>query len=369
MHNGYIGRSIVDGIEPERARRQLGAEKKTMLRRVLSKILVAGLFVSHAHAAPLLPDMIVWAKDSTISSTCFMYCGTINTTLIDNKVLYRFHGALPNIGNGPLEIREVTHPNNTQDVYQRIHDSVSGITEVLIGSFPNAASQPPRHLWLPGIAQYNLRTVTAGNGVGPIVSSHDKTSMAVVDSLDYDTTLPGAPQDEVYDNVADNILGISIGWADVYPTQLPGQWVEATGLDAGQYWLEVIADPYNRIQESDETNNTTRILVNLFFIPDPLIHPGDYNDDGTVDASDYVVWRNTLGQTVSNYGQSNAALGTGADGDGDGVITAADYDVWRERFGETASGASLPAAGVPEPNVLAIAAAILVLFRPRQIRR
>ena len=179
--------------------------------------------------------------------------------------------------------------------------------------------------------------------------------MAVVDSRAYDNTLPGAPPVGVYNNVALPILGISIGYADVYGVNLPGQWVDLTGLPSGQYWLEVIADPYDRIEESNETNNTTRILVDLV-IPDPLIHPGDYNDDGTVDAADYVVWRNTLGQTVPNYGQSNAALGTGADGDGDGVITDADYDVWRARFGETASGASLPAAGVPEPGSLAMAA-------------
>ena len=141
----------------------------------------------------------------------------------------------------------------------------------------------------------------------------------------------------MYTSVAEPILGISIGYADVYNRSLPGQWADLTGLPSGQYWLEVIADPYDRIQESNETNNTTRILVDLV-IPDPLIHPGDYNDDGTVDAADYVVWRNTLGQTVPNYGQTNAALGTGADGDGDGIITDADYDVWRARFGETASG-------------------------------
>ena len=111
-----------------------------------------------------------------------------------------------------------------------------------------------------------------------------------------------------------------------------------------------------------------RILVNLV-VPEPMIHPGDYNDDGFVDAADYVVWRNTLGQTVPNYGQLNAAFGSGADGDGDGVITAADYDVWRARFGETASGASLPAAGVPEPTSLVLALAMLLRFLLRGSRR
>jgi hypothetical protein len=339
-------------------------------RLLLASIVLAVLTVSRAYSTPLLPDMIAWAQNSTSSQSCFMYCGTINRNLIQNKVVYQFAGALPNIGDGPLEVREVTHPDKSQDVYQRIYDSDGGMTEVLIGTFPNSAPIPPWHLWLPGIAQYNLRTVTDGNGVGPVVSSHDKTSMAVVDSRAYDTSLPGAPPTGEYTSVADPILGISIGYADVYGRSLPGQWADATGLASGQYWLEVIADPYDRIQESDETNNTTRILVNLF-ATNPNIHPGDYNDDGLVDAADYVVWRNTLGQTVPNYGQSNAELGTGADGDGDGIITAADYDVWRARFGEVASGASLPAAGVPEPSSLALVftASLLLLFCRRRSDR
>ena len=311
-------------------------------------------------ADPLLPDLIAWDNPSR----CYMYCGVMNTALIPNKVLYRFIGALPNIGVGPLEIREVTHPDATQDVYQRIYDTDGGMTETLIGSFPDAASIPPRHLFLPGIAQYNLRTVTPGNGVGPIVSSNDKTSMAVVDSASYDTSLPGAPDTSVYRSVSDPILGISIGWADVYGTHLPGQWVEATGLADGQYWLEVIADPYDRIQELDEANNTTRILVNLV-VPDPQVLPGDYNQNGAVEAADYVVWRKTLGQVV--------ALGTAADGDADGRITPADYDVWRANFGNTDAGAGQLTSAVPEPASLVLALLLLgLLLLPacgRQSRR
>jgi hypothetical protein len=301
--------------------------------RALMPALLLGVAAERIAAAPLLPDLFAWESESR----CYMHCGNMNTQLIPNKVLYRFTGALPNAGAGPLEIREVTHPNNVQDVYQRIYQTGGPLTEVLIGSFPNAASIPPRHLFLPGIAQYNLRTVLPGNGVGPIVSSNDKTSMAVVDSNSYNTSLPGAPSSRVYDSVSDPILGISIGWADVYTTALPGQWVEATGLADGQYWLEVIADPYNRIQENNETNNTTRILVNLV-VPEPQILPGDYNDDDSVDAADYVVWRKTLGQAVPQ--------GTRADGNADGTINPADYSVWRANFGVTRGSGAVTA---PEP--------------------
>ena len=73
--------------------------------------------------------------------------------------------------------------------------------------------------------------------------------------------------------------------------------------------------------------------------------PGDYNQDGTVNAADYSVWRNSLGQTGS---------GLAADGNGDTRVDEEDYTVWKLHFGETfGSGAGsngVPAAPSPIPG-------------------
>lgn len=68
--------------------------------------------------------------------------------------------------------------------------------------------------------------------------------------------------------------------------------------------------------------------------------PGDFNDDGRVDAADYTVWRDRLG----------------------GAYTAADYEIWRSHFGQPIEGGSgggalesSPAA-VPEPASFVLAA-------------
>jgi hypothetical protein len=73
---------------------------------------------------------------------------------------------------------------------------------------------------------------------------------------------------------------------------------------------------------------------------------GDYNGNGVVDAADYTVWRDALGQHVLNF--------SGADGDGDGVIDEGDYAVWKENFGAT-GGSGAVAASVPEPSSLLLA--------------
>jgi hypothetical protein len=288
------------------------------------------------NAAPLLPDLIAWASEPR----GYIYGGFIDKNFVPGKVVYRFNGALPNIGAGALEIREVTHPDDMQDVYQRIYDSAGGDpTEFLIGTFADAHPIAPRHLWLPGIAQYKFREVTAEGGLGELLSMNDKTSMAVVDSVAYDPPPPNTPPTRKYTSVSAEILGISIGYADLYGIGFEGQWADATGLASGTYWLEVTVNPYGetpegRVIESDYTNNTTRILVDLL--------PGDYNDDGRVDAADYTVWRNTLGESVS-------ILTTGADGDRDGNITAVDYQVWKDNFGQSLAAPGGAGVAVPEP--------------------
>ena len=99
--------------------------------------------------------------------------------------------------------------------------------------------------------------------------------------------------------------------------------------------------------------SATQVLDNLVVgtsFNDVLTVPasafGDYNNDGTVDAADYIVWRKTGG-------------------------TQAEYDTWRANFGETlgsGAGASMNST-VPEPAtlVMLIVAAFGIRLRRRQI--
>jgi hypothetical protein len=75
---------------------------------------------------------------------------------------------------------------------------------------------------------------------------------------------------------------------------------------------------------------------------------GDYNGNGIVDAADYTVWRDTLGQLGANL----AADGTGPMGVPDGVVDQLDYALWKANFGLGTPGAGSAAstAAVPEPT-------------------
>jgi hypothetical protein len=311
-----------------------------LLASHLAMVLVA---CNIAVAEQLLPDLIAWESGPP---TNYMHDGTMDTETIANRVLYRYSQPIANIGEGPLELSEDTDSNFVQTIHQWIYDSEGGADPEYVGTFPNA--QPPYgHLFLVGIAEYRIRTVTSGNGVGPVVASQIKTSYGLYDSDDYDTALPGAPDSPHYTSSTsclgepdpEECLGISVGWADVYPWWFAGQYIDVTGLPDGQYWLEAEIDPDDLLVESNEENNITRVLVNLV-VPEPTIKPGDYNQDDVVNGADYVVWRKMLGQDVPR--------GTRADGDGNGKIEMPDLDVWRAEFAESAPGAG--SSTVPEPS-------------------
>jgi len=93
----------------------------------------------------------------------------------------------------------------------------------------------------------------------------------------------------------------------------------------------------------------------------------DYNGNGVVDAADYTVWRNTLGQV---------GVGLAADGNRNGTVDPPDYDFWKANFGAIVPGAGsgsqqgtlgLGGSAVPEPasGTLLAGAAVVLFLRPK----
>lgn len=83
---------------------------------------------------------------------------------------------------------------------------------------------------------------------------------------------------------------------------------------------------------------------------------GDYNDDGTVNAADFSLWRDTLGAVGSSLA---------ADGDGDGSVDVDDFNVWKNHFGQSL-GSGSGAAAVPEPaSCVVLLLAILAIVPAR----
>jgi hypothetical protein len=94
------------------------------------------------------------------------------------------------------------------------------------------------------------------------------------------------------------------------------------------------------------TGSNSQVTLNL---SGPVGVAGDYNQNGVVDAADYVVWRNNVGAgTLPNEG-----------GISPGVVDTDDYNFWRSRFGATAGVGSVVQA-VPEPTSAQLRSVILL---------
>jgi hypothetical protein len=101
----------------------------------------------------------------------------------------------------------------------------------------------------------------------------------------------------------------------------------------------------------------------VFLTTLPSIEPpsldGDYNDDGTVDAADYVVWRKNEGTMTTLPNDPHG-----------GMIGDDQYNTWVANFGETAGSGGGALTAVPEPFslplLLAAIPGIALILRRRK---
>lgn len=88
---------------------------------------------------------------------------------------------------------------------------------------------------------------------------------------------------------------------------------------------------------------------------------GDYNNDGFVDAADYVVWRKSVANNTPLDNETASA----------GITDQADLEIWRANFGTTIVASGLGSSIVPEPSAMLLACSLAVtqLIRRGRIRR
>lgn len=80
--------------------------------------------------------------------------------------------------------------------------------------------------------------------------------------------------------------------------------------------------------------------------------PGDFDQNGKVDAADYSIWRQEASSTVAS---------PLSDANGDGVVDRADYARWSANYGRTRPAMIQgDAAGVPEPTACLVAVSALL---------
>jgi hypothetical protein len=189
----------------------------------------------------------------------------------------------------------------------------------------------------------------------------------------------GSPTLTVVTYPGDGVASLDDGMAEGMETMIgPVNLITAETLALDVDYVQSLLGTASHlgVRLSSETVNKFLSIATLEH-PDPSMVPtlvfeylyelteivGDFNGDGTVDAADYTVWRNTLGSTTE----------LAADADGSGEVDAEDYLLWKAQFGKSLGGSlAVAPRAVPEPaTILLVVGAIFLAtrFRPNTSTR
>ena len=190
---------------------------------------------------------------------------------LGRRTLLTFSSAMENHGAGPLIVRTASGnaPDGTLTANQLVSRS-DGRRERLAPALRlrYVRGGGHSHFHLQDFARYELRTVG-----GESLRRDRKTGFCLGDRYDYtgSARIAGEPARAIYrsqcgrDRPTLTALteGISVGFGDIYPARVEGQYIDVTGLPSGRYVLVLRTDPENLLLDMHDDNDASSVLVKL----------------------------------------------------------------------------------------------------------
>ncbi|HWI07110.1 MAG TPA: lysyl oxidase family protein [Solirubrobacteraceae bacterium] len=219
---------------------------------------------AHPAGEEHLPDLrTLKPSEMRVSQSCTLIL------LFNCKRQLRFSNTIGNYGHGRLEMRPENDLAAAKTIaHQRIysHDAAGRWylkREVAVGEFafhPNHA-----HWHFEAFADYRLITASASDTTigGTEVRSSQKVTFCIIDTDWLGTTLEHAGSQTYTRCGPTDVTGLTVGWGDKYGSSLPGQEFDLAGLADGFYWLKSTADPDQRLEETDESNNCAAAKIEI----------------------------------------------------------------------------------------------------------
>jgi hypothetical protein len=187
--------------------------------------------------------------------------------------LLKFPGVTSNIGKGPLEVKGTRSSSSSTDwtATQVIYNSN--------GTKTNQSSNIDFYFAGDGHTHWHMRDFDGYELFDP--SGHklrdgEKHGFCFEDNTgyrDWPGRVAGSPANPVYTHAASCgqgqpsattiTHGLSVGWGDTYPSSLPDQGIDVTGLADGNYKVLLTADQFGGIKESNESNNSASALIKI----------------------------------------------------------------------------------------------------------
>jgi hypothetical protein len=191
----------------------------------------------------------------------------------DGHVLLRATSDVRSRGRGPMELRGRRNGRRSMRTNQRIYKVGGGHITVPTQAtlhFTDVGAYFGGSYWkVHQLARFELRRVRPDGDLGPVVRTSPKLNYCL---RDLDRTRPGrrSPPSRHYPGckqdpyIHHDVLGTSVGWSDIYPAAYSKQWIDVAGL-RGCFAYEMTVDPKEHLFESNEDDNTSRVLVHLPF--------------------------------------------------------------------------------------------------------
>ena len=196
-------------------------------------------------AEPLLPDLVAHPP-SGVELVGSRSAGTLRL---------KFTTRFSNQGNGPLEVR----PEGDGELLQVVY---SADPEAPLEMRPEVGrylyEQQHGHLHIDTFARYELWSVDAEGGLVEAVVSNPKVGFCLLDAetLDPETT---PVETRVYWGCRSEVQGLSVGWGDLYTTQIAAQALNVSGLPTGRYALVNVINYQEKLLETRYDNNRTNL--------------------------------------------------------------------------------------------------------------
>ena len=189
----------------------------------------------------------------------------------DGHYWLRFSAMIANVGDGPLEVR------STRRCTDCPHMRVSQAILQSDGSFKVRATRTKQrydnsdghHHWhVMGMERYELFPLDAPFASGPLTGH--KRGFCFFDGYVRDPSLPNfqpSPQYSYFGcgtpSSQSLLVGLSVGWGDLYPYDFAGQYVDLAGVVPGDYLVCLTADPSNWFRETHDGNNASWAKIHI----------------------------------------------------------------------------------------------------------
>ena len=186
-----------------------------------------------------------------------------------------------NFGEGPLELHNYSNKGDGTELYQRVYSTDGSVTQRLAGSVKFSSTHG--HFHAQGFQDIGLYQRRADGSAGALVARPPNKGICMVDiengyfakpgkpASPLQMDLPGTcdasthqdPNDPTYPDEPYLQMGITPGFADVYPWFVADQYIDVTNVPDGTYILRATVNQSRRIRETDYLNNAAQACVDI----------------------------------------------------------------------------------------------------------